>query len=459
MILSRFALARLGLLAFSMCLAACQLPGLTPPREETGKALQPCVVLALPSSGSYASIAAKIRSGATQAVQGLARSGIEVRLENIDTDKPDWLATLEGLPAQCAVVGGPLRETAYSEAKKAGTLERRVFFSFTPNLQAQDEGRMAWRFFPGPSDQIDALLHLVMDQLNIRSFGAFYPRDNYGTRMTDLLEENLAKRNLTLHKVSYDAAQPATWSAELEKVIQPTQAEGSKTPVPQTPFEAIFLPDSWRNMDMITNSLMYNGEDRLLLMGTTLWESGLAGRQVAQPHKYALAVFPVAWERNKAPAALRGENQDFWSALGYDFVNFAVASGIRSRLSAEEVTRAARNGQSAIRALAPITWDNSGVAHQALYLYQVTAGGASPLDSGRLMQARTDIMEQAALRMQGLPSGLEEEPAPPEVTPVQGPSLSPSTQPATAPVPQGQIMSTVPQSSYKLRLPVKTPGM
>ena len=34
-------------------------------------------------------------------------------------------------------------------------------------------------------------------------------------------------------------------------------------------------------MNLLTTSLMYNGEDRLVLLGTTLWEQGLDGKTVA----------------------------------------------------------------------------------------------------------------------------------------------------------------------------------
>lgn len=54
-------------------------------------------------------------------------------------------------------------------------------------------------------------------------------------------------------------------------------------------------------MNLLTTSLMYNGEDRLVLLGTTLWEQGLDGKTVAEPDRYALAVFPAAWDATQAP--------------------------------------------------------------------------------------------------------------------------------------------------------------
>ena len=54
---------------------------------------------------------------------------------------------------------------------------------------------------------------------------------------------------------------------------------------------------------MLTTSLLYNGEDRLVLLGTTLWEQSLSGKTVANADRYALAVFPGAWNQLQAPHA------------------------------------------------------------------------------------------------------------------------------------------------------------
>ena len=56
-------------------------------------------------------------------------------------------------------------------------------------------------------------------------------------------------------------------------------------------------------MPMLTTALAYNGEDRLVLMGTTLWEQGLSGKSVVNTERFALAVFPGAWNQARAPRA------------------------------------------------------------------------------------------------------------------------------------------------------------
>ena len=207
--------------------------------------------------------------------------GLLAQLHMVDTSKPDWNAQLAALPPNCIMVGGPLQAPIFKQLQTSGMLEKRVFFAFMPSLLPGDEGVRAWRFFPSPQDQIDRLVSFVTEDLGLRTFGAFYPTDNYGPRMTGLLDQKLTGMGITLHSASYTPGQSSTWSGQAATLINPTTQENITAPIPQTQFEALFLPDSWKNMNLLTTSLMYNGEDRLVLLGTTLWEQGLDGKTVA----------------------------------------------------------------------------------------------------------------------------------------------------------------------------------
>ncbi len=475
-----------------LALAICGCALIAGKNAEPPYAKNPCIVLALPASGPYSPIASRIKAGAELARKELAQKGAQIRIENINTEAPDWIARLGSLPAACAVVGGPLQDKAYVAARNAGLLEQRAFFAFVPTLEKGDEGVRAWRFFPGPADQLEALTGFATDKMNIRTYGAFYPADNYGRRMTEMMEQTLKKRNIPLQKAGYNPKAPQTWAAALQPLILPRKSEDGRAVVPQTMFEALFVPDSWKNMDMITSALLANGEDRLALLGTTLWEQGLSGKQVPAAEKYSLAVFPGAWLPASAPHALRGRGSNFWNALGYDFINFGAAVALDMRPLAAHVTSRAQKAATGVRALAPMSWDNEGVAHQRMYLFQITPQGMTPLDENRFRQARTVRAERAALRMQGWNTidPNQEEAAPgeeiepeqaiaPAVPVVRGRMVEPDVQqasepvvqqarePEAAPFPQSQlpppaslppnegVMSSTPRPSYKLSLPIR----
>lgn len=460
----------IALFVLSIAISGCQFPfsKRSTYAPEPGSNRAPCVVLALPDSGPYAPIAAEIKKGANLAQAELKAQGYVPRMEYINTESSDWIMKLDSLPPQCAVVGGPLQEKAYIDAKKAGALQKRVFFAFMPTLQQGDEGLLAWRFFPSPHDQIEALTSFGINDLNVRSFAAFFPEDAYGKKMTDLLEKNLAQKNITLRKASYNPAAPATWSRAVAPLINPVIAGNKNKPVPQTDFEALFLPDSWKNMDRLTSGLMANGEDSLILMGTTLWEAGLHGKQVPKAAKYELAIFPGAWDKNRASKALQASDNDFWVALGYDFTNFAASMGLENRLAGSEIIIASQKSSPKIRAMAPLSWDQTGNASQKLYLFQVGPSGMKPVNVKEFQNLRKNARERAALRIQAIhadvPTSLPKEEAPEMISydlpqkPVKLPPSAPVTTvaPSTTQTPAvTQPLSNVPQPSYKLRLPTK----
>ena len=474
-------LSSAGLLVL-LCLALSGCTLSSSGSKETPKpAVQqgPCIVLALPSSGPFAGISNKIRRGATVAVQEMKANGIEARLEQLNTGAADWLVKLDALPESCAVVGGPLQAPVYAKARQSGALQKRAFFTFMPSLDEGEEGSQAWRFFPSPQDQIDSLLTFAIDGMSISTFGAFHPGDAYGLRMTGLMEQTLAKRGLSLQKASYDAGNPNSWVAAVAPLINPTQNQNGSnaTPIPQTTFEALFLPDSWRNMGMLTTALAYNGEDRLILMGTTLWEQGLSGKSVADTERFALAVFPGAWNQARAPKALQVAGHDFWTALGYDFARFSVQLGFVKRPPSADVNAACARLRM-VWGMAPIKWDGNGIAHQQLYLFQPAANGMKPLTLDEYKATRQAVLQRAALRMQGLPGvdaqgnplvpgtqpgvqpGMPGQPVQVDANgqPVAQPAVAqPGAQPGVA-QPAGQparqqVIGTTPIPSYKLRLP------
>lgn len=392
-----WAVASLSLVLF---LAGCQSSLFSGRPVEPERAVNPCLVLALPASGPFAQITANIRRGAEAGRQELLKKGVQVRLEDINTEEPDWLRKLSALPPACAVVGGLLQEKSYQAARKAGLLQQRAFFVFEGRLQEGDEGRLAWRFFPSAQDQMDALVGFATDQMNMRTYGALYPDDTSGRRLTQSLEQTLKKRNMPLQKATYTPNAPAAIKSAAAQLVMPKRGADGRTMVPQTMFEALFLPDSWKNMDTITSSLRANGEDRLALLGPTFWEQGLAGKHIPNAERYALAVFPAAWNPSRQPAALKG-NGDFWSTLGYDFVKFGANIALAMRPEAGHITSRAQRAAAAVHGLAPLYWDDSGIAHQKMYLFQVTSAGMKPLDATRFSQARAAAAERAALRMQG----------------------------------------------------------
>ncbi|MBQ7585871.1 MAG: hypothetical protein IJU40_06470 [Desulfovibrionaceae bacterium] len=420
--------------------------------------------LALPLTGPHAQIALKIRQGARSAEQELLKHGVKVKLVIIDTGKKDWIQKVAALPETCVVVGGPLDLTSYKNAKKAHLLERKTFFAFLNNLEANDEGRLAFRFFPSAQDQIESLIGFASGPLKIRAFGAFYPSDSYSLRMVNLFEAEAKRKNLPVYKATYNASMPSSWSQSAKSLVNPVSSgEGSSKVLPRTTFEGVFLPGSWKHLDNIITSFMRNGESRLVLLGTILWEQSIANRAPSTPQRFELAMFPGAWNNQIKLPPQAGPN-NFWVSLGYDFVRFASNMGLVKQLSPIEVVERANRSSKVIRSLAPISWDQRGIAKQRLFIYRVSTQGMVKIDPEFFNQLRNTRKANAALTFQSEPQGSSEVGAPSsgslgdlEETPSlesPKPELPKADKRLTPQIPSNSpALSTVPQSSHKLRLP------
>ncbi len=355
-----------------------------------------CLVLALPMSGPVQPIADKIRAGAMAAKTELAALGTDIQLYNVDTTQADWISQLDSLPAQCAVVGGPIQTPLYSAAKKAQITSRRNFFAFLPQLEGQDEGTVAWRFFPSPQDQVNALLGFTRE-LGINSYGAFYPSDTYGTRMTAIFSDTAQSLGSSVTSASYPLGDMTAWTSAAAGLLHPQRV--NDVPLSTAEFGAVFLPDAWKNMDMVTTALIYNGDDKQVLMGTTLWEQSLMnGVSTVNTANYSLAVFPAAWNPAQTPAALlnaqtpvaanattttsttHAGKPNFWMGLGYDFVRLGSSLGRQNVASSIELNSALMTAHNIQWSMAPMAWNGGGQASQRLFLFSPTIHGITLAD-------------------------------------------------------------------------------
>jgi hypothetical protein len=348
------------------------------------------VVLALPLSGPLGNISAKITAGAEAALRDPAFSGIPLAV--IDTDQPDWIARVDALPPTVAVIGGPLQATAYAEARRQNLTSRRAFFAFMPSLEQGDEGRSAWRFFPSAEDQLDALLRFAQS-LGIHGYAVLHPEEPYGKRMAALFQARVEALGGNIRSASYPPDNPTNWLRSVGNLLasnqNPAHARGAT-------FQAIFLPDTWKNMDLIVPNIFYYNETRQLLLGTSLWEQGIAGGGFVSPQYYTLAVFPGAWkaqpprpETERLQAALLSAGKgaaDFWNGLGHDFALFSAGLHIAAGTSPAGVN-AVLSSVDIAWTMAPLRWDASGRARQDLFLFSPVKGGFAPVDEAALSKA------------------------------------------------------------------------
>lgn len=353
------------------------------------------LALVLPMSGQYGNLSDKIVQGAELACKGFARNGHEVRLYVIDTDKPDWLSELAKLPEKVQIVGGPLRFSDYTAIKTSGDISKRKFFAFLRTLEAAEtpaegglfasgpeEGRLAWRFFSSDEDQVSAVIRFARN-LGVENFAALVPDENYGQRMLSVYRNELpANGGHFVTSSTYPAGLHQEWNKLVAGFLNTTK---DRDKPPATPFQALFLPDSWQNASIMTPHFMYYRENRVLFMGTMLWEQGISLQKRADWRNYRRIIFPGAWDPNTvapsgmvlrtAMAAEAKDAPDFWMSLGYDFVSMAAALNIPERASTADVNKALSMLVDIPWSGAPFAWDNNGRARQDLFVF-------TPADTG-----------------------------------------------------------------------------
>lgn len=425
-----------------------------PPAE--GFAGSVCVALLLPLDGPYAGIAKQISMGAQAATATLAQGtpSSQVDLRIINAENPTWKTDLQGLPPACGIVGGPLRADTYTQLMADGgtALQGRALFAFLPQLpNAQDEGQKAWRFFTSPQDQIDAVLNFTTT-MGIMDYGALYPGgDTYSEHMVRLFSQNVAKRGGSVQTDTYAAGDMAGWTKSTASFVGSAGGGGGvsqSAPRASAPFKAIFLPDSWKNMDMLISVLRYHGAHDRVMIGTSLWEQNLVRQAGVNPETYALTIFPGAWD-SLSPTSQhlndffleKGSLPDSWSALGYDFVVFAASLGLQSPVQPYALNQRLARGFEMEWASAPFRFDSQGKAFRDLIIFQPAKGGMLRLDpeafglyyQGRGSQLPNTIIGNSSTLQDALDSLTSATPAGSPAAPATLAAPASAAQPVTVP--------------------------
>ncbi|BDQ35234.1 hypothetical protein JCM14722_27760 [Pseudodesulfovibrio portus] len=359
------------------------------------------LALALPITGPYAKVGVKILRGAGLAQWRLAQDGVEVDLRVINTEIPGWEARLAALPGHYSVVGGPLRVDAFKKLYEAGSpgadvLKERAVFTFLASLGDLTEGRDAWRFFTSRVDEVRSLVNLAVNELGITDLAVFYPEEKFGRTMAQIFYNQAAPLGGRIRGMqSYPPHEFKQWSKRIGKLLKvPDDFQDNKeAPLERPDFGAVFIPDGWQQAQtLLPNFFFYEG-DSLVFLGPGLWSRALDSAKGIDEHYYRLAVCPGAWWKDSDGGRTlqnvlteEGLGQaDFWVALGYDFIRFAGKFGtLPSGWDADDVNRRIRSAQQIDFSMAPMTWDETGVASQNLFLFSPVRNGKQLVDADKV---------------------------------------------------------------------------
>ena len=223
----------------------------------------------LPLSGPSAFLGEQALKGIMLAAGVLDESRPEFMPELLIRDTGLEQAPIERMVEELAdeeviAIIGPLHK---KQAERAGLKAQELgvpLLSLSPGEDLAAQGALIYQDCLTKTEQAQALAEYAVKRLGIKNFGVFYPGDDYGRDFLDLFSRAVAERGGTVTcSESY-----ATTSTDFRSGIKALKAKRE-----QHPFSALFIPDSWTRVAMITPQLRYMNMTGIKLLGANGWHS------------------------------------------------------------------------------------------------------------------------------------------------------------------------------------------
>ncbi len=369
-----------------------------------------CVGLILPLDGPLAETGWKVLRGAEAGRDALERNGYPVRLEIANSQAADILETLAAMDPECRMVGGPIQRDVWDRVHGANLSSQRRFFTFLPTMGEAVEGQQAWRFFAGPQDQVHTLVDLALRQMDIPGLAVLFPQDRFGEHMGEMFSREVIRMGgqITGHQ-SYQPGQHAEWGEAVASLLgvpsQQRRGRQDRVVLPRPPFQAVFIPDSLSDAEVLLPQFFYYDEPRLLILGPELWSQAWLQRpRHTEVQYFRLAAMPGAWWPDNPTPAARALTEithasehppDFWTALGYDFIRFATRISQATQSSSPDRLNAHLAASTDFDwSMAPLSWNDQGQARQDLFLFQPTSQGLNLIDPVTLRNQLDQVRER-----------------------------------------------------------------
>jgi branched-chain amino acid transport system substrate-binding protein len=329
----------------------------------------------LPLSGPFSLYGEEVLNG-IQLGMGIAGDAWDGPIKELvikDTKgEPDKaLAGMEELVKQEKVMAiiGPLSSRTAVAVAKAAQASGVPMIALTQKEGIVSEGNMVFRNFLTPSQEVERLIDIAVYEMGIKRFAILYPNNNYGSYLMSLFWDGLETVGGRVTAMeSYDPAdtdfadqirkmtglyypRPASLVKRLEEERTPEAEESElypKEPEPIVDFDAVFIPDNFERVAMITPQLAYHDVLDVTLVGTSLWQSPklmeMAGDYVQG------AIFPSGFvETSPEPGATAffeeyrlnfGSDPGLLAATGYDTIRLLKGvmsgEGVRTRKDLQE---------------------------------------------------------------------------------------------------------------------------
>ncbi len=251
--------------------------------EQNVKNIQPFRVGMListggPYDGHSRELLDGLRCGIGEEARCGAVSGITVIVKDIQNDSQLLRQAITELKDQnVTAIVGPLSAELSQEASSIASQYNIPIFPITQKEGLMKQGRHVFQVGLTPELQMEKLA-ISARQQNLKRVAMLYPDMNYGRTLANLFSYHFKKLGGAIsHEIIYN---PKTndWYAEARRLAERTNpAEGQKLP-----FDAIFIPDSYININSVAQALASQDISGIPLLGTTAWnDPGLGFSAIA----------------------------------------------------------------------------------------------------------------------------------------------------------------------------------
>ncbi len=305
----------------------------------------------LPFTGRYADYGRQAREGIELAFQGVAlKQGLgDFQLVFRDTGSDDETtrqAVRELVEAGAAAIIGPVGnvESATDEAQLRGV----PMVAMTGKDGITASGDFIFRNFMTPRMQVRSVVSYAFEVLGVNDFAILYPDEPYGRDFMNLFWDEVTRYGGEIRGVEAYGAETADFSSSIKKLTglwYNRAAKGEDTPDwgrvlpddakgrgPVVDFEAIFIPDGSKNLEMILPQLAFHDLGGIYALGTNLWHNAEL-MDAASKHLGQSIIPDGFFARSRDPRVKRfvaefkgafGRTPDYIEAVAYDSASLVL---------------------------------------------------------------------------------------------------------------------------------------
>lgn len=366
----------------------------SPRREEAGQLLNLIdklsrveagrIGLVLPLAGPYAGFGERALKGALLAAKIFKDTEpdfrIELRVAGADIDPQSAVEAVKKMVMEDNIIAlvGPitnLNAVAVADLSQEMGLP---MIALSPSPELSHKGNFVFRDCLTKESQVRALLDWAMNEQKLKKFAILYPDDKYGSEFANLFDRELAQRKgVLVKKVSY-AAGETDFRDQVESLLHGKVWD----------FDALFIPDSWEQVDLIVPHVLYF-KIQTQLLGSSGWHSSKLFEQIRHQYLEGAVIVDLFAPELKSKEFEKysfeyqqayGEEPSLIDAQAFEAVALLIELIVNKNLGTRQAVAQGLTGLSGFSGpLGPVTVSPEGDIQHRLTLFKIQKGEFKPL--------------------------------------------------------------------------------